>query len=158
MNGICKRKRTHGSDSRSCRRFGLLRRELHHLQRRKTSRLLAAAGTGLAGSQGNAIEIVSSDLTLLEVLVAPLKSGNAALATAYEQLFQQRQTRLIPISQPILRDAARLRATTNLKTPDAVHASTALRTGCVLFITNDVSFRNVPTTLPTVILNDLLKP
>src|SRR4051812_6190197 len=108
-------------------------------------------------AKGNALEIVSSDLTLLEVLVAPLKSGDAALVAAYEQLFQQPQTRLIPISQSILRDAARLRATTNLKTPDAVHASTAQSTGCVLFITNDVSFRNVPS-LPTVVLNALLKP
>src|SRR5688500_11791846 len=51
MSGICRKKRTHGSDSRSCRRFGLLRRELHHLQRRKTCGLLAAAGTGVASSQ-----------------------------------------------------------------------------------------------------------
>jgi len=108
-------------------------------------------------AKGKTIEIVSSDLALMETLIGPLKSGDAALATAYEQLFQQAQTRLLPITQPILREAARLRATTKLKTPDALHAATARQAGCVLFVTNDVGFRGVAS-LPLVILDDLLKP
>ena len=51
-------------------------------------------------------------LVLMEALVGPLKSDDSALASAYEQLFQQAQTRLLPITHTILRDAARLRATT----------------------------------------------
>src|SRR5207253_7631638 len=58
------------------------------------------------------IEIVSSELVLMETLVGPLKAGDVALASAYELLFQQAQTRLFPITQAILREAARLRATT----------------------------------------------
>jgi predicted nucleic acid-binding protein len=104
-----------------------------------------------------ALEIVSSDITLMETLIGPFKSGNAVLAQAYEQLFQQSQTRLIPITQPILREAAHLRATTRLKTIDALHAATARLASCVLFITNDLGFRNVPG-LPAVILDDLLIP
>ena len=65
--------------------------------------------------------------------------------------------RLLPITHAILRDAARLRATTKLKTPDAIHAATAADSRCVLFITNDVGFRGVGS-IPVVILNDLLKP
>ena len=102
------------------------------------------------------IELVSSDLVLMETLVAPLKSGNTGLVYAYEQLFQQAQTRLFPITQPILREAARLRATTKLKTPDALHAATAQHASCVLFVSNDVGFRAVPG-LPLVILDDLQK-
>ena len=68
-------------------------------------------------AKGKTIEIVSSDHVLMETLVGPLKSGNAALVSAYEQLFQQAQTRLLPITHPILREAAQLRATTKLKTP-----------------------------------------
>lgn len=104
-----------------------------------------------------AVEIISSDLALMETLVGPLKSGNAALALAYEQLYQQAQTRLLPITHPILREAAQLRATTRLKTPDALHAATARQAGCVLFVTNDPDFRGVAS-LPLVILDDLLKP
>jgi predicted nucleic acid-binding protein len=107
-------------------------------------------------AKAGTVEIVSSDLTLMETLVGPLKSGDTALALAYEQLFQQAQTHLLPITHTVLRQAARLRATTTLKTP-ALHVATALGAGCVLFITNDGGFRSVAS-LPLVILDDLLKP
>lgn len=45
----------------------------------------------------------------------------------------------------------------NLKTPDALHAATALQAGCALFVTNDVGFRQVAS-LPLVVLDDLLIP
>jgi predicted nucleic acid-binding protein len=108
-------------------------------------------------ARGKTIEIVSSDLVLMEALVGPLKRGDTALASTYEQLFQQAQTRLIPITQSVLRDAAHLRATTRLKTPDALHAATARQAGCALFVTNDTGFRGVAS-LPVVILDDLLTP
>lgn len=108
-------------------------------------------------AKGKTIEIVSSDLTLMESLIAPLKSGDTTLVNTYEQLFQQAQTRLLPITHDILREAARLRATTKLKTPDALHLATAQQTGCVLFVTNDAGFRGWAS-LPVVILDDLLTP
>ena len=108
-------------------------------------------------AQAKTIEIVSSDLTLMETLVKPLKTGNAALVTAFEQALLGTDMRLLPITQTILRDAAQLGATTKLRTPDALHAATSERAGCVLFVSNDVGFRGVPG-LPLVILDDLLKP
>jgi predicted nucleic acid-binding protein len=108
-------------------------------------------------AKARTIEIVSSDLTLMETLVGPLKSNDSALAHAYEQLFQQVQTRLLPMTQTVLREAARLRATTKLKTPDALHLATAQLAGCALFVTNDGDFRGAAT-MPVVILDDLLKP
>ncbi len=108
-------------------------------------------------AQTGSLEIVSSELILMETLVGPLKSGNSALEKAFEQALLGTGMRLLPITQPILREAARLRATTKLKTPDALHAATALLAGCVLFVTNDTGFRGVPG-LPLVILDDLLGP
>ena len=81
-------------------------------------------------AKARTVDIVSSDLTLMETLVGPLKSNDTALANAYEQLFQQAQTRLLPLTQIVLREAARLRATTKLKTPDALHLATAQLAGC----------------------------
>jgi predicted nucleic acid-binding protein len=107
-------------------------------------------------AKGKTIEIVSSDLVLMETLIGPLKSGDMALAKSYEQLFQQPQTRLFPITHSILREAAQLRATTKLKTPDALHAATAQQAGCVLFVTNDTGFR-VVVGLPLAILDEVLK-
>jgi predicted nucleic acid-binding protein len=108
-------------------------------------------------AQAGTIEIVSSELTLMEVLVGPLKSGNTTVEKAFEQALLGTEMRLLSITQPILRKAARLRATTNLRTPDALHAATAQNAGCVLFVTNDVGFRGVAS-LPVVILDDLLAP
>lgn len=110
----------------------------------------------LAAQAGN-VDVVSSELSLMEVLVGPLKSGNAALQTTFEQLLLGADTRLLPITQAILREAARLRATTRLRTPDALHAATAQHMSCVMFVTNDVAFRGVAN-LPAVILDDLLTP
>lgn len=108
-------------------------------------------------AQAKTIEIISSELALMETLVGPLKSGNTTLEHQYEQALLGTDMRLIPITQTILREAARLRAMTKLKTPDALHAATAQRMGCALFVTNDAGFRGVAS-LPLVILDDLRSP
>jgi predicted nucleic acid-binding protein len=109
------------------------------------------------GIKGKPIEIVSSELVLMETLIGPYRSGDMALANDYEQLFQQPQTGLFPITQSILREAARLRAAINLKTPDALHAATAQLHNVALFVSNDVGFRKVPR-LSVTVLDDLLIP
>ncbi len=101
------------------------------------------------------IQIISSELILMEVLVVPLRNGNNFLVTDYQELLLSSQVQLISISQLILRQAANLRATSKLKTPDAIHAATALSVNCNQFITNDKGFDNVPG-LPVVILSEVL--
>jgi predicted nucleic acid-binding protein len=107
--------------------------------------------------QAGTLEVVSSELALMETLVGPLKSGNTALQNDYEKALLGVDLRLVPITQAILREAARWRATTKLKTPDALHAATGQQAGCVLFVTNDLGFRGL-SGLPVVILDDLLTP
>lgn len=102
------------------------------------------------------MSVVSSELILLETLVGPLRSGDTVLAANREALWWQANTRLLPITQDVLREAARLRALVPaLKTPDAIHAATALLHGCALVVTNDVGFRRVPI-LTLAILHDIL--
>jgi predicted nucleic acid-binding protein len=108
-------------------------------------------------ARANTLEIVSSELALMETLIGPLKTGDKSLQNTYELALLGTEMRLLPITQAILRDAAQLRATTKLKTPDALHAATARQAGCALFVTNDPDFRGV-TSLPLVILDDLLTP
>ncbi|RUR74872.1 type II toxin-antitoxin system VapC family toxin [Chlorogloeopsis fritschii PCC 9212] len=105
--------------------------------------------------QAGELEIISSELILMETLVLPLRNADTFLVDTYEQLLLSETIQLIPISQSILRQAANLRATTNLKTPDAIHAATALSISCNQFLTNDKGFRNVPG-LPVVILSEVL--
>ena len=100
--------------------------------------------------------VVSSELTLMETLVVPMREGNNLIARARMALWDQEHTRLLPITKEILVEAARLRATIpGLKTPDAIHAATALHHHCSLFVTNDSGFRRVPG-LPLAILDDVL--
>jgi predicted nucleic acid-binding protein len=103
------------------------------------------------------IEVVSSDLLLMEALVGPIKAGDLLLQQTYEQALFGTELRLLPISQPVLREAARLRATTKLKSPDALHLATAQHHNCALFVTNDAGFRGIPG-VAIVILSDLLAP
>jgi predicted nucleic acid-binding protein len=102
------------------------------------------------------LEVISSELSLMEVLIVPLRNNDTALVNDYEQLMLEGDMQLIPISQTILLQAARLRATTNLRTPDAIHAATAMNTGCTLFLSNDRGFRSIPN-LSAVILQDVLE-
>src|SRR5205807_6568367 len=62
-------------------------------------------------AQGGTIDVVASELAILETLIGPMKSGNSALLQMFEHALLGTDMRLLPISQPILREAARLRAT-----------------------------------------------
>ncbi|MGA2701932.1 MAG: PIN domain-containing protein [Isosphaeraceae bacterium] len=103
------------------------------------------------------LEVLSSELTLMETLIGPLKQGDAALETDYENFFASPGIRLLPITSSILRAGARLRATLNsLRTPDAIQAATGHSCSCSLFLTNDLIFRRIPG-LPVVLLDDVLR-
>ena len=102
--------------------------------------------------------VLTSELSALETLVRPLRDGNAALETAFRAvLFSSPDVRMLPVTISILERAAQLRATSSLKTPDAIHAATALEHGCALFVTSDAIFRRV-SGLSVTILADLLTP
>ena len=108
-------------------------------------------------TKAQTIELITSELSLMECLTGPLKSGDLVLLKTYETTLLRSEIRLLPITQSILRDAAQLRAATKLRTPDAIHAATAKQIGCSLFVTNDGGFRAVPG-LPVVFLDDLRTP
>ena len=105
--------------------------------------------------KANEIEVFTSELTLLETLVQPIKQNNQSLISAYESLLTKTDVKLEPISLDILRRAADLRAAQNLKTPDAVHASTAIASNCSYFVTNDDGFKRL-SNFNVVILSDLI--
>ena len=64
---------------------------------------------------------------------------------------------MVPFTRAVFQRAAEIRAQYGFQTPDALHLATAENAGCKLFITNDGDFRGL-STLPLVILDDLLKP
>lgn len=83
-------------------------------------------------------ELITSVLTLLEVLVVPYRAGDIRLAERYELLLtRSRGIRMIDLARDHLRSAAQLRAAVGIKTPDALQLVSALASGCRTFITND---------------------
>lgn len=92
------------------------------------------------------LSAVTSGLTLLEVLVIPLRNGNAQLAQSYEDLLSDsRGLRLAAIDLEQIRGAARLRAQwPKLRTPDALQLTAALLGGCSTFVTNDRRLPSIP--------------
>ena len=90
-------------------------------------------------------QLVTSALTLLEVLVVPYRSGDYLLARRYEALLTgSRGVKIADISRDHLHAAAQLRADTGIKTPDSLQLVTALLAGCTSFLTNNRDLPAIP--------------
>jgi predicted nucleic acid-binding protein len=88
--------------------------------------------------------VVTSTVTLLEVLVHPLRSNNTALAAEYRDILLNSKLMTIEVSSMIAEQAARLRAAHNIRTPDAIQISAALNSGATHFFTNDIRLPEIP--------------
>ena len=84
--------------------------------------------------------VVTSSVTLLEVLVHPLRSSNKELAAEYRDILLNSRLITLEVSNAIAEQAAQLRAVHNLRTPDAIQISAALSVGATHFFTNDVRY------------------
>jgi predicted nucleic acid-binding protein len=84
------------------------------------------------------LQIAISTIALAEVLAGPFKHGQDALAKRYEKALARFE--VVPVSQEIAVTAARLRAGSGLRLPDALQAATALEAGAVALVTHDRDF------------------
>src|SRR3954447_5943343 len=92
----------------------------------------------LAALEDGRFPAVTSELSLAEVLVKPLKLGREDVAAAYgELLTASDRLAVLPVDRAILVEVARQRAALGAGMPDAIHVATALAAGCELFLTND---------------------
>jgi predicted nucleic acid-binding protein len=88
------------------------------------------------------LDLFTSELTLTEVLVGPLKANDNALAEYYEEfLISDDILQVVPIDRVVLREAARIRAEVGARTPDAIHCATAICTSCSIFLSSDLRLR-----------------
>jgi predicted nucleic acid-binding protein len=88
------------------------------------------------------LTLVTSTITLLEILVHPYRLKNLeAVNHYYGYLTCQDFISLVPVTQEIADKAAELRAKYNFRTPDAIQLATALTQRTTLFLTHDRDFR-----------------
>lgn len=119
---------------------------------------LGVVGPVFRAADAGDVEVVSSKLTLLEVMVVPYRVGQLQLAERYELLLTgSRHIRLLDIDLDLLRAAAYLRALHGVRTPDALQLAAALAARATVFVTND---RRLPTLpgLEILQLADYLQP
>jgi len=84
------------------------------------------------------LRLVTSELTLSEVLVVPIRMGDEFLAAAYRELLHDAELLdLKPITKDILIGAAHIRARRTMHLPDAIHVSTAEAERCSLMLSFD---------------------
>ena len=100
---------------------------------------------------------MTSVLTLLEVLVQPIRSGRLDLANEYRQFLERsRGISLFPILGDTCEVSAHLRAKYEwFRTPDAIQVATALQNGAEMMVTNDNRWRRL-TEIRVVVLEDYL--
>jgi predicted nucleic acid-binding protein len=91
------------------------------------------------------LTVVTSIITLLEVLVHPFRDGDTKLVQKYRDiLFESKGVETQLLTQKIAEEAARLRAIHKLRTPDSIQMATAITEGASYFLTNDKVLPSLP--------------
>ncbi len=79
---------------------------------------------------------ITSYVTLLELLVKPLRDGRLDLVDQYKTILTE-QLEMVPIDETVSVKAAELRAKYGLRTPDAIQLASVIQRKGDIFITND---------------------
>jgi uncharacterized protein len=81
-------------------------------------------------------QLLTSAMTLGEVLVKPTKAGDAERCRRYEKMILS-SSQVIPLDAAAARHYASIRCDRLIKPPDAIQLSCAASVGVDLFVTND---------------------
>ena len=115
---------------------------IYHLQAHPVYRRLATEV--LEDIQAARCRAVLSELTLLELLVHPLRLDLQDVADEYEALLTHfPNTRLLPITRPVILTAASIRARHGIRTPDSLIVATGILGGATLLVTIDERLKRV---------------
>ena len=85
-------------------------------------------------------ELLTSSLTLGEILVKPIEVGNEELARRYERVIAEAAT-VLPFDLRVAPRFAEIRRDRSIRPPDAIQLACAAAAGANLFITNDKRLR-----------------
>ncbi len=110
----------------------------------------------LANSKGEFL-FQTSVITLLEVLVHPMRENEQLLVEEYQNILcNSRSIHIIDITTDIAIKAATLRAKYGLKTPDSIQVATSLSASADYFLTNDIRLKGIGE-IEILVLDDVIK-
>ena len=102
------------------------------------------AGRLLERAEGGEFRLVTSIVTLMEVLVIPKRHGFDSLAQRYREFFSSfPNLQVLPVGPEVAEIAADLRAAHPLRPPDALQVATALHGGAEAFVSEDRRLRRL---------------
>lgn len=82
-----------------------------------------------------------SVISASELLVRPIRSGNSPLTFMHTFLTTFPNLMMLPVDLPVAMQAATLRATTNIRLPDALIIASGLLAGCEVIVSNDEGWK-----------------
>jgi len=90
--------------------------------------------------------LMTSALTVGEILVRPMRENDSETAERYRAMFQSPEVEITTFDPRAALHYARVRQDTTIKVPDAIQLACAASAGVDLFITNDdrLSRKNIP--------------
>lgn len=103
----------------------------------------------------NYFKFLTSSITLLEVLVKPIRDGETEIVEQYKTILTNAAgIDIFDITSQIAAKAAEVRSTYNIRTPDALQVATAIERKADYFLTNDFRLKNV-TEIKVITIADL---
>jgi len=122
--------------------------EDHPTYKKWTHPILQAVNTGQCSG-------VISELTLLEILVQPLRLGLEEVVDNYKLSIDNFPNMIVsPVTREVILKGAALRAKYGLRTPDALIIATSIVQGATLMLTNDAKWKRV-SEIQVICLDDL---
>ena len=110
----------------------------------------------IANSKGKFL-FQTSVITLLEVLVQPMRQNEKQLVEQYQNILCNSATiSILELNIEITKRAAFYRAKYGLKTPDAIQIATAVYSSSDYFLTNDLRL-NIVKEIEILTIDDLVK-
>lgn len=107
--------------------------------------------------ESGALRAVTAVVTLIELLVKPLRDGRPQVAAEYEALLCSfPNLQILPVDSGLARVTADLRAQRGLKVPDALQLAAARSAGAEAWVTNDRGFLGA-SALPVLLLDEYVQ-
>ncbi|MGH9200838.1 MAG: type II toxin-antitoxin system VapC family toxin [Vicinamibacterales bacterium] len=102
-------------------------------------------------------QAVISVVTETELMIKPLRDGDLGMLRKIEATLSHENVQVAVADREVARRAARVRAETYIKLPDAFIVATAIVTGCDALVGNDELCAKRVTEIPYIYLDDAVR-